>query len=197
MKFSAWILGVAATVGASTYAPTAAADATVAPTTEAMTTRWYGWQTLLGDVPALASYAVGAATDNRSAQDVLLPTSVGLYLAVSPVIHLCHRRVGVAAADLGLRVSAPLVGGGIGLAVGTLAVPDRCGGVDCLYVGDSMFIGMAWGAGAGVAIAVAIDSLLLAREKVAVPNASRRGVMVTPLLKRIDGGATVGIAGLF
>lgn len=101
VKALAWMLCVAALLGMSTHArDVAAADRDGAAAEEAVSiaappavtmTRWYGWQTLLGELPALAAFASSGATDNRSLSTFGF-TSLVLYFTVAPSVHIAHRR---------------------------------------------------------------------------------------------------------
>jgi hypothetical protein len=218
MRFFAWYFGVATVLAGAAFGGRAAAAET-AETTESTktpapsTTRWYGWQTLLADASAVGALAIGGITDDRAAADALVASSAVLYLAAAPAVHLGHHRGGIAGVDLAVRVSAPLIGGGIGLAVGALTVPDApcvprenspeelgCAAATPLLISVHLVTAMLWGMVGGAASASAIDSLLLAREKVekvTVTPAPRLSSAWKPTLRRIDGGAAVGVAGEF
>jgi len=73
---------------------------------------WYGWQILLGDVAAAScalAFKEGAC---------FTP-----YLLTGPGVHIAHRRYGLAAASLGLRVGGPALGAVVGRMLAKC--PDR------------------------------------------------------------------------
>lgn len=54
--------------------------------------------------------------------------------------------------------------------------------------------GIVYGGMIGAGSAMAIDSLVLGRDRVAVQSAPLRRASWTPTIKRIAGGATIGVA---
>jgi hypothetical protein len=119
---------------------------------------WYGWQTLTLDGVAIASGAILAKGDFDGAGWVW----IGTYALAPPVVHALHGRFGMAFADLGVRVGAPVVLGSLGLLAGCAA---GSGGDDVL---DACVVGGVVGFFLGYGAAIAIDAALFAREKVEV-----------------------------
>lgn len=120
---------------------------------------WYGWQTLTLDGVAIASGAILAKGGFDGAGWVW----IGSYAFGPPVVHALHGRVGMAFADLGIRVGAPVVTTLIGGVIGCSKSSDG-------DFGDvtACATGLALGFLVGYAGAIAIDAAVLAREKVEV-----------------------------
>jgi hypothetical protein len=159
--------------------------------------RWYGWQTLLVDVPAIVAFAVPSPRGPAA----LTYAGLGLYALGAPAVHLGHGRGGIAAADLGLRVGAPLVLGFVGMAIEfATTTPQPCGSGPC-----SSFRGVegfALGFAGGSVAAVIVDASVLAYEKAdpevhAAMRASRPPVRIAPIVAAGPRGGSVGIGGTF
>lgn len=72
--------------------------------------RWYGWQTLVTDGVAVGLFAFAkAAGDNSAAVVVGGLGALGAYVLGAPLVHVGHRRYGVAFGDLGIRIAAPVL----------------------------------------------------------------------------------------
>jgi len=123
---------------------------------------WYGWQTLATDGAAIALVAIGVEngagdifSQNRTAEAVAT-AGLGTYLIGAPVVHLAHRRPGVALGSLGLRIGAPFLGY---MAASTL---EGCVGSDNANScgSNAEAVGMLFGIGT----AMALDAAFLARK---------------------------------
>lgn len=117
---------------------------------------WYGWQTLTLDGVAIASGTILGSGGFNGAGYVW----IGTYAIAPPVVHVFHGRVGIAFADLGVRVGAPVVVGTLGLLAGCAA---GAGGDDVL---DACAVGAVVGFFLGYGAAIAIDAAVFARETV-------------------------------
>ena len=176
---------------AATEAPTASAPASPPPASAALETpapremrmNWYGWQTLLVDAAAWASLY------NESKSRTFI--TLGTYALGPPIVHLLHGRPGVALADFGLRVGAPVVLGAIGMGFG--AVEDaRCHAQLCVSVVAGLFAGIF----VGYVWAVLADAAALSNEQVPVePKAT--AIRWAPMLGAQKSGGQVGVVGSF
>jgi hypothetical protein len=123
---------------------------------------WYGWQTLTLDGVAIASGAILAKGGFDGAGWVW----IGTYAFGPPVVHALHGRIGIAFADLGIRVGAPvvttLIGGAIGCSGGSSNNGDDIG--DAAACATGLVLGFL----VGYAGAIAVDAAVLAREKVEI-----------------------------
>jgi hypothetical protein len=115
-------------------------------------TKWYGWQTLAVDAGTLgvALTTKGATGSSPAALGVLASG----YALGGPIVHLAHGSLIKAGESFGLRLALPVIGGLIGAAF------ERCafqctGGI---YTVTGVLIGYV--------AAVAIDSAVIARERV-------------------------------
>jgi hypothetical protein len=170
----------------------------------AVTSRWYGWQTLIGDGAALAVMLGGAA----AREPKLLNAGYALFLLGPPVVHTAHGNWGRGLASAGIRLAAPPILGLGGLYTGII-VGAIAGGGDSDDTFTFAILGGAAGFGLGVlagyASAVAFD-VFMARDKVAdqsgaakgqAPLGRSAGPRVAPTLAVDRGGATLGVAGRF
>jgi hypothetical protein len=159
--------------------------------------RWYGWQTLIVDSIA-ASLAI-AGVDSR--QDTVTYSGLTLYAVGPPVVHGLHQRPGAALADVALRAGAPVLLALIGVGIEDATTPP------CQDTGDMCFRGLGGGfigAVAGYAAALAIDTLVLARErpsddgrKDGPPAPTASSLLLTPVVTASTKGATAGVGGSF
>jgi hypothetical protein len=129
----------------------------------------YAAHTLIVDGIALGVFLAGAASES----DELMMLGVATYGLGPPVVHASHGRFGRAWGSFGVRVGAPLLGVQVG--------------------GYEHFIE---GAAVGVAAAIAIDALLLARKPGPTPAPAAR-VQLVPALRASRSGVSLGMAGLF
>jgi hypothetical protein len=133
MSLRAVVLGMASSVLLSLQAPTLVrADRADDGTAHGIDTErprprrdydesstWYGWQTLIADVPSLGLLVAGSATMLYSGpqddQPVLFAIGLGGYVAATPILHLVHDNEW-APFSLALRVVGPaLTLGGIAI----------------------------------------------------------------------------------
>jgi len=129
-------------------------------------TNWYGWQTLIPDGvgAALVLGAFGARDGN--AAGVLYATGLGVVGLDGPIVHIAHRRYGVAAASLGLRVGAAVLGALVGGAIAG-ARPSARSDEDVPAGLGGVIVGFSLGAVAGAII----DDASLAWEPTSVRRA--------------------------
>lgn len=126
----------------------------------------YASQTLLLDGAATTLFAFGVTTDT--------PTLPGLgiltYAFGPPIAHFAHGNVGKGFADAGIRVVSPFLFAlpGLMLAVATTSRSDREERETAMDVAG--YTGMALGA----AFAMAVDALVLAKERVREDHAYMR-----------------------
>jgi hypothetical protein len=134
-------------------------------------TRWYGYQTLAMDLLSGVVIATSIAAQSSGAFAV----GATMYAVGGPIVQAVHHRGYVPWLDLGIRLTAPVIGTFLGVIVTGLA-----GGVPgCNDSGDSLGLCSAlWGAviglGVGTGAAVALDAALFSREKVPEPAAASR-----------------------
>jgi hypothetical protein len=163
---------------------------------DATETRWNGWQTLLVDAGAVTAFVTGVNAKGDSATLHWLVTSAGLYVIGAPLVHLAHGRGQATAIDLGVRIGAPLILAGVGLAIGSAA---GCSDYPC----GGPIVGVVFGGALGVGAAVIVDAVVLGREKVPRPGADGNRAAYTPKLRiaptagPLRGGATAGVVGSF
>ncbi len=125
---------------------------------------WYGWQTLTMDGVAVMSGGILAKAGYDNAGWVW----VGTYAFGPPVVHALHGHVGIAFADLGIRVVLPTLTTLAGAAIGCSGGSNDDDGFGNLA---SCVTGVAVGFLVGYAGAIAVDAAVLARETVPVdPN---------------------------
>lgn len=193
--------GIFALVLASTlFASNAFADDAETPppaaaeTPAAKETSWYGYQTLFVDASALGVGMLAPKGGMGFAYAGLATYAVG-----APVVHVFHGNGKMALADVALRVGAPIGAGFVGGIVGAATATDS--GLAGL---GHVMVGMMYGALAGVGIAVALDSIVLAREEIPatkkadVPRpAPQQHARLVPTLAPSPTGFTGGVAGTF
>jgi hypothetical protein len=158
---------------------------------------WYGGETLLADGLSVGLIVLGEASRSSAA-------IVGLagYVLGGPIVHAAHGRVGIAFADLALRLGAPLLMGVVGGMI-DLATSGPCREDLCL----PGLAGAAIGVLAGHVTAVTLDAAALAYEP-ASPAASLprmpSGATTAPVALRLlpsvavgPQGVSAGLAGSF
>jgi hypothetical protein len=156
--------------------------------------RWYGEQILAVDGLALGAMIVGVATNPG-----VLAAGGAAYAFGPPIVHLAHDNPYRAAGSLGIRVGAPLVGGGLGFGTGLLLTDGSWDGL--FVVAGTTILGI----GAGYLAAVTIDAAALAHEEDA-PEPKRTTARVSSrayrptIAPRVDprpDQLTLGVAGTF
>ncbi len=152
---------------------------------------WYGWQLLINDFVALGSVggAAIAGVHEKAALAVFVPAVI-VYDLGGPTIHWLHHRRKIAAASFGVRAGVPFVGVFVGMALAS------CGKADTASAQSCRSLGAGSGALVGFAVATALDASLLAWDAPKGEN-PRAGRAWTPTLTPRDGGATLGVAGIF
>jgi hypothetical protein len=165
-------------------------DLTEPPPTprRALQRKWYGWQILIVDGTTVGVVAASSLLRGKPWTDLSFPTVVALYLVGPPVVHVVHGRVGVAIGDVFLRGGLALAGAFVGDLIG---VANTCSGC---FVDQApyLFLGLSVGIGS----AVALDAALLAYDP-PKRKASPAGMRWTPVVARVPGGITAGLAGAF
>jgi hypothetical protein len=122
----------------------------------------YSSETLLLDGAAVSMFAFGMATKTEP----LPALGVLTYGFAAPVAHFTHGNVGKGLADLGIRIVSPFLFAVPGLMIAIAATPnDHDERKTAMDIGG--FAGMALGA----AFAMAVDALVLAKERVPAERA--------------------------
>lgn len=152
---------------------------------------WYGWQILINDFVAFGALggAAAAHVDGHTLVSVVIPVAL-VYDLGSPTIHWLHGRRAIAWASFGVRAGAPLVGTLLGLAL-TGCGQHRTSTNPCRSPGAG------YGALAGFAAATAIDASLFAYDAPKSEKLGTAGISWAPALMPRDGGATLGVVGVF
>ncbi len=143
--------------------------------------RWYGWQTLLVDVPSLSIWIVAAEVHPSSS--ALVGLGFAGFLFGAPIVHGAHGHWGKFGASIGMRAGTILLGviGAAGCFESEAfevasSRPCPTGYAALLVVGSL-----------GILAAVAVDAAALARED--VPPEHRSSIGVAPwFLERGPGG---------
>ena len=151
---------------------------------------WYGWQSMLIDVPSVTLLYAGTKSHGGGA---VLVGLVGIVTG-GPIVHGAHERGGAAIASLLMRLALPVVGGAIGA---SRCTPHDSGDFGCM---GTTLDGVVYGALA----AIVLDDLVLAREDVSVREKHmkrHRSILpATSFVLSPDGKSatpTFGIAGDF
>jgi hypothetical protein len=123
--------------------------------------RWvdvrYSSQTLMLDGAAVAMFAFGMATEVQPLPGLGILT----YAFGPPIVHFSHGNVGKGFADIGIRIVSPFLFAVPGLML-AMAVTPREGEDRRTAMDIGGYTGMALGA----AFAMAVDALVLAKERV-------------------------------
>ncbi len=135
--------------------------------------RWYGWQTLIMDGAALGLTPINPFV------------GLGMYLLGAPIVHAAHGRFLMGLGDMGLRISAPLVGAAVPYIAASAGRNGRCN--------DSCTIATAAGGVLGIVAAVSIDAAAIAREEIR-PQTS---AIVRPMAVPHGRGIDLGLVGTF
>jgi len=128
----------------------------VIPGSAAADDHWYGWQTLVADGAALGVGVGASALGSRTGVNLGI-VALASYLITAPVIHAEHGNYERSAGSLAMRLAAPALGYGIGYGIGAWIGEDRWGR-------PASGTGGAFGVLGGIALAVALDSAVLAYE---------------------------------
>jgi hypothetical protein len=145
--------------------------------------RWYGWQTLLLDVPSLALWIGGAAASPQSG--ALAVAGFTGFVLGGPIVHAAHGHWGKAGASIAFRAGTVLIAGvgAVGCISDSVSSESGCrGGYAALLVVGSL----------GVLAAVAVDAAFIAREDVKPDNGDRVAVRVWIAEKGRGGGLVLG-----
>jgi hypothetical protein len=127
--------------------------------------RWYGWQTLTVDAAAI-TLGIALAAENETA-GVGVSMLIGGYLFGGPIVHGSHGAWGKAAASLGTRVAAPILGAVLAVAF------TECSGELC-SIGYAAVGGLVGAAGA-----IALDAAAYAYEP--APEPERPTLALSPI----------------
>jgi len=155
---------------------------------------------LVLEAAALGMMVGGIAVWNAGWQDKEQQSNVGGYLEFAglgtyvlapPVVHWAHGNVGKGFGSLGLMLGAPLAGGLTGLALAATSDDPWAG-----------LAGLIYGALAGGAIAVIVDSAALAydypeREDPTTARVQKPTFQLAPTIAFTQQRASVGVAGSF
>lgn len=116
----------------------------------------YSSETMLFDGAAVAMFAYGVATDTQPLPGLGILT----YAFAPPIAHFTHGNVGKGFADAGIRIISPFLFAVPGLMIAIAASPnDREDRKTAMDIGG--YTGMALGA----AFAMAVDALVLAKDR--------------------------------
>jgi hypothetical protein len=204
-------MGVAAMLATSNVwaedspAPSASeAPTVVAPDKPARV--WYGWQPLITDGVAVASFAgflavtfaessatyktIGTYND---ASSVFGGTAAAFFYLGAPVIHAAHDHWDRALGSLGLRIGIPILTTIAGVAIGS-GSPNDC---DCFGLSPGQSIGLFVGFTLGALGAMAIDDFVLAYDDPPKPSSSQSSFFIAPTVSPLRNGASLGVVGMF
>lgn len=140
---------------------------------------WYGWQTLVVDVPSTAGFFFAG----REGEWGLAAVAGGVFVAGAPTIHLVHGRGQVSIFSLSTHLLLPVGGYALGSVV----------------FGGSADENAAAGASIGALAAAALDAIVFGRyerlveQPIEVEPAA--GMRVMPVLGATGSTVTVGLAG--
>jgi hypothetical protein len=162
MRPAALLLVAASALASATAGHAAAAQDESGPARDAPETTWYGWQIMLTDAAAVASFAaIGSAGSDAAARDLAIAGALA-YLGGGPIVHGVHDRGVEAGESFLLRLGLPF-----GLALTgdlvALGLNGACSGSQCAIQPSSMAIG---GLLVGAIGASAIDIVALAHAPV-------------------------------
>ena len=122
----------------------------------------YSSETMLLDGAAVAMFAYGVATETEPLPGLGILT----YAIAPPIAHFTHGNVGKGFADAGIRIISPFLFAVPGLMIAIAATPN-----DHAERKTAMDIGGYTGMALGAAFAMAIDALVLAKERVPAERA--------------------------
>jgi hypothetical protein len=146
----------------------------------------YRWQLALVDI--------GSVVLLFSGSDAGVTGGLAAYTFLAPTIHLAHDEGWRAAGSLGLRLGMPVLGALAGIMIGAAQKPSGCDdGFDCDSE-DAVFVGLALGALAGMAVAMVIDDVIIAKPRLTHKHTS---LVVAPRVNVTPQQTTFGLAGSF
>jgi hypothetical protein len=136
-------------------------------------TRWYGFETLAVDGAALAMSIPAIAANNAGMQTGFLIATTLAYGLGGPIVHFTHGQLGKGFLDLGMRLALPFATGLLGFALGASSyqAPSCSPGASCGLGNafaqlDAEAEGVTIGGLLGIAGAVTVDAVVLAREPI-------------------------------
>lgn len=151
----------------------------------------YGWQVLLADAESIGLLALSFTQDsNPGVQATLMGSAAAGYVLGAPAVHWIQGEKSMAGVSLLLRLGLPAAGGFFG---GT-------GSRDCSQTNEQrefrfcVSLGRGFWAIAGMAVAMTLDSVVLARETVPVKPVH---LPVAPVVGFGQDGGFLGISGRF
>jgi hypothetical protein len=162
--------------------PAPAQSSASEPAARRSSTTWYGYQTLAMDGVALALFIPDAASNYNSGMQGFGVGALVMYGAGAPLVHFSHGHVGKGFLDLGLRIIAPVIAGGVGGVIGSAAYQPspRCQqapppgwqglgtAVGCALEPEfATLLGVEIGGLVGMVTASGVDALVIAREPAA------------------------------
>jgi hypothetical protein len=153
---------------------------------------WYGWQTLLADVPLVTALATAPAWAHFEGDGWLVAVNVIAAFATTPIIHALNGNRRSAGLSIVARLAAPALFGVAGWAIGIATC--SCMTVSCACDPASAETGALAGVAAGFGFAAFVDALGLAWKPREETRASSSSWSVAPLaLPRGAGLATTCI----
>jgi hypothetical protein len=129
--------------------------------------RYYGWQTLTFDAPALGLLYGLHRSDDGNAASALRGVAIGTYALDGLVVHMAHGQPNKALASTALRTAVPGLGA-LGASFATMKIGVLGGGVT---MGSGPAVGL--GAIVGATVAALIDATALGWEASAPTEVSR------------------------
>lgn len=155
---------------------------------------WYGWQTLIAVAPFdIAMFGALAKYGDNGTVPTFTAGFVGRNLAPA-IVHLAHRRPGVAFGSVGLHAASTATGVAIGYAIG-IAIQEACAPRDpCRGGFRDMPRGPEYGAIAGSMVGTVLDVVILARRPRSSWTATQTGSTwtVVPFASSTSGGLAAG-----
>jgi hypothetical protein len=156
------------------------------PSDELMYEPSYRWQLVLVDIGSVALMFSGS--------DAGVTGGLAAYTFLAPTIHLAHDEGWRAAGSLGLRLGMPVLGALAGIMIGASRSPSGCSGdFDC-DDSDTVALDLVIGALAGMAAAMLIDDVIIAKPRLTHKHSS---LVVAPRVNVTPQQTTFGLAGSF
>jgi hypothetical protein len=180
---------------ADACAPGAARSAPPAPAPAHAEKEWYGWQTLAMDSASVVAFVAGV-----SRFPALSDAGLAGYVLGGPAVHLGHGRVGVAFADLGVRLTAPLFASLIGYGIDVSSSGPCTGDEICLRGLGGAVIGLLVGHAAAVVLDATVFSIAPTSSAPPAPNEARAAPeppRFVPSLAIGPRGVSAGVGGSF
>lgn len=166
------------------YAPRAPEQPPPAPSL------WYGWQTLLAVAPLDIAMFVGAARFGQSGGTESFVTGFVARNFAPAVVHLFHRRPGLAFGSVGLHAASTATGVAVGYAIG-IALQGACTPTDpCRNGFRGVPPGPEYGAIAGSMVGTLLDVIFLAHRPRSTVESQQIGstFVVAPFAAPTAGG---------